>query len=195
MVNFHADVSENPWLSRLDVAATNATLRDRARAVEQSVQNGEWARLTAAEKASRSPEVHQLEWQPIEEVVRVMQSSIAEDTFVNAWQRQQFELHGVQRRDPMSVTMASILELEQQVQDAQAQAKVVGHGTGLDLNRDLDELVEDAQFLFSATVHRELITGQEPSPTQVPTIQDTELQALPEHIRSQVHDLRAHAKI
>ena len=73
-----------------------------------------------------------------------MYSSIAEDTFVNAWQRQQFELHGVQRRDPMSVTMGIIPELEHQVQKAQAQANAGEHRTGLGVNRDLDELVEEA---------------------------------------------------
>ena len=34
--------------------------------------------------------VHQLAWIAIDAVVRVMQSSIAEDTFVNDWQREEF---------------------------------------------------------------------------------------------------------
>eukprot|EP01052_Picozoa_sp_SAG31_P058890 SAG31_NODE_18245_length_642_cov_1.136280_1_plen_45_part_10 len=45
MVNFHADASENPWLSSLNVVATNTTLREHALAVERSIQSGEWSTL------------------------------------------------------------------------------------------------------------------------------------------------------
>ena len=42
-----------------------------------------------------------------------MQSSIAADFVpVNEWQREQFKAHGIVKRDPVSVTMAMLLQLE-----------------------------------------------------------------------------------
>jgi len=117
MVNFVAQASENPWLAALDVEGTNIRLQTLADEADASLASGEWAGLSQEEKGERSPEVHQLAWLPIETVVRVMQSSIAEGTFVNDWQRDEFARLGVEQRDPMSVTMASVLDLENLLSD------------------------------------------------------------------------------
>jgi hypothetical protein len=170
MVNFVAQASENPWLAQLDVTGTNTRLKALAAEVEAALQSGEWAGLSQEEKGARSPEVHQLAWLPIETVVRVMQSSIAEDTFVNDWQRAEFGRLGVKQRDPMSVTMASVLDLENLLSDG---------GWG-DARPDFDAMVQEANFTFSANVHSKVMTGQDPLPSQIPQI---DLNALPAELR------------
>ena len=187
-VNFVAHADENPWLTELDVAATNAALQSAAAKAEASLRSGEWAGLSDAEKAARSPEVHQLAWLPIDEVVRTMQASIGQGTFVNDWQRQQFAAHGVAQRDPMSVTMASVIDLEKAMTMAEGgDREGVRHASGLSFGSDeavdFDALVEEARFLFSASVHRRVMTGKDPEPSQVPEI---DLALVPAELRARM---------
>ena len=185
-VNFVAHADENPWLNELDVAATNAALQTAAAKAEASLRSGEWAGLSDAAKAARSPEVHQLAWLPIDEVVRTMQASIGQGTFVNDWQRQQFAAHGVAQRDPMSVTMASVIDLENALSKG-GEGEGVRHASGLSFGSDeavdFDALVEEANFLFSASVHRRVMTGKEPEPSQVPEI---DLALVPAELRARM---------
>ena len=185
-VNFVAHADENPWLNELDVAATNAALQTAAAEAEAALCSGEWAGLSDAEKASRSPEVHQLASLPIYELFPTMQASIGAGTFVNDWQRQQFAAHGVAQRDPMSVTMASVIDLENAMTEG-GDGEGVRHASGLSFGSDepvdFDALVEEANFLFSASVHRRVMTGKEPEPSQLPEI---DLLLVPAELRARM---------
>ena len=79
----------------------------------QRVAAGSWFDLPELERAERSPEMHAVEWMDLIDVVRAMQSSIGETVHpVNSWQAAQFAEHAIIRRDPMSVTMAILLDIE-----------------------------------------------------------------------------------
>mmetsp|Transcript_95886 Transcript_95886/g.286215 ORF Transcript_95886/g.286215 Transcript_95886/m.286215 type:complete len:357 (-) Transcript_95886:103-1173(-) len=160
MVNFVAlaEQQSSPWLAGLDLDRINAELSQREDRVEQMLRTGEWDRLSKAERERLSPEVHQLAWLDIEDCVRTMQRSIAEHFHpVNQWQAEQFALHGLSqpRRSPVSVTMASIVQLELAgperalaVAAGAEQAQREGREEAL-----LEELVDDESFRFSSTVH------------------------------------------
>ena len=45
---------------------------------------------------------------------------------------------------------------------------------------DFDEMVEEANFIFSANVHSKIMTGEDPLPSQIPLI---DMDALPAELR------------
>jgi hypothetical protein len=65
------------------------------------------------DKSRLSPEVYACAWLDIGRACEMSMTSNCE-AFVpcNEWQREQFDLHGVVRRDPMFQTMSTLMELE-----------------------------------------------------------------------------------
>lgn len=73
---------------------------------------GSTERLDMDELSARAPEVHMVEWWPLQEIVDLLfVSKCSEFVPVNSWQSQMFEQHQVSRRDPMYQTMATLLEI------------------------------------------------------------------------------------
>jgi hypothetical protein len=69
--------------------------------------------LGQEDKSRLSPEVYACAWLDIGRACEMSMTSNCE-AFVpcNEWQREQFDLHGVVRRDPMFQTMSTLMELE-----------------------------------------------------------------------------------
>lgn len=103
MHNFVAHAKDNPWLATFDISAVNAQLQAR----ELAVTSSDWWDKSEADRLMNSPEVHEVAWIGVHEAVKMM----GEDAHkcVNDWQRKEFELYGIEARDPMYQTMRSLL--------------------------------------------------------------------------------------
>jgi 8-oxo-dGTP pyrophosphatase MutT (NUDIX family) len=113
MYNYLCAAEENPWLASFDVDSANAALAQQRRRCNALVVSGEFWKLSAEEKAAVSPEVRELVWLDVREVVRCSFTSMnTVFTPVNAFQAQSFAQYGREMRDPMFLTMMIALELE-----------------------------------------------------------------------------------
>ncbi|GBG28489.1 Hypothetical Protein FCC1311_047122 [Hondaea fermentalgiana] len=116
MYNFVAIAEENPWLANLDIDEVNESLRARRREFYKLIESTEspyWS-MPVEEKEEISPEVHEVRWVPLEEAVEYCLTSVMDEgiSYVNDWQREQFERLNRTRRDPMIMTGAALIELE-----------------------------------------------------------------------------------
>jgi 8-oxo-dGTP pyrophosphatase MutT (NUDIX family) len=161
MCNFLVLAEENPWLARLDVEATNHELGRRELNAADLVTSGRWWRMSDDEKAASSPEVHQVAWLDLIDLVRMLQTSVADRLHpVNAWQHQQFSDHGVARRDPMSVTMAILLAVDRAVGTGSSSVPFVGGhpqhhpppGSDAEIAEQMATLVDAASVRFSENI-------------------------------------------
>ena len=113
MFNYLCAAEENPWLAALDIDAANAELAEQRDRCAALVASGDFWDLSAEGKAAVSPEVHELVWLDIREVVRCAFTSMnTVFTPVNTFQAQSFAKYGREMRDPMFLTMMIALELE-----------------------------------------------------------------------------------
>ena len=105
--------SENQWLQKLDVAKTNAALRERRDRFAASFASGEFFALGPAAREELAPEVRQLQWMPLHEAVRHCITSTERPLVtVNQYQAKAFRKYGRKARDPMVITGATLMELE-----------------------------------------------------------------------------------
>eukprot|EP00930_Biecheleria_cincta_P011787 TRINITY_DN11488_c0_g1_i1.p1 TRINITY_DN11488_c0_g1~~TRINITY_DN11488_c0_g1_i1.p1 ORF type:complete len:349 (+),score=54.75 TRINITY_DN11488_c0_g1_i1:138-1184(+) len=113
MYNFVAAAEENPWLAELDVKSVNQSLALRRQKHSESLRSGQFSGLTKTEQEDLAPEIHQVQWLDMRSAVlhafTSMNKSFAP---VNSFQQQEFQRLGLERRDPMFLTMATLLELD-----------------------------------------------------------------------------------
>jgi hypothetical protein len=108
-----AHEGRNAWLGSLDIDSLNHKLEHRRACHRALLGSGAFWELSDAEKAEVSPEVRKIEWLDLSTAVRyAFQSMNQHFTPVNAFQKEQFEKHNIANRDPMYVTMAQLLQLE-----------------------------------------------------------------------------------
>lgn len=113
MYNFVAASEENPWLMDIDIDEKNQKLAGRREEHQKLVENGRFWAMDREAREQVSPEIRQIQWLSMREAVLDMFQSM-NDTFVpvNGFQKQEFERFGLVRRDPMYLTMATLLEVE-----------------------------------------------------------------------------------
>lgn len=113
MYNYVAAAEENAWLHDFDPASANEALSRRRVEREAAAQSGAFWELDKGQKELLSPEVREVCWLDVRSAVLGLASSM-QDVFVpvNAFQALEFERLGIRKRDPMRVTILTILELE-----------------------------------------------------------------------------------
>lgn len=117
--SFVALAEENPWIGEIDVPSANARLAERRARFDQLLAAEEGGKaffsLPAEEKEKLAPEVRELRWVPLAEAVYfTMSSSVGGGNpafCVNAWQAEEFRRLGLRRRDPMFISMCSLMEV------------------------------------------------------------------------------------
>ena len=135
MFNFVCLAEENPWLAAYDVEAANRRLAERRERFELERSSGRFWEMGKEEREAVAPEVRRCDWLEIFDAVRLMMTcKCLKLQPINDWQEREFARLGVEERDPMFVTMATLLELENSDSI---------HDEGL----DLDEAIEQAQQL------------------------------------------------
>lgn len=113
MYNFVAAAEENAWLEDLDVAATNAALARRRECHRAALEDGSYWLLSKEEREAIAPEIREVQWQDMRTAILHSFSSMnATLAPVNAFQAEEFARLGIVRRDPMFLTMATLLEVE-----------------------------------------------------------------------------------
>ena len=107
----HAD--SNTWLSSLNIDELNQKLADRRATHQALLENGTFWDLPDEEKHNVSPECRRLEWLDLSTAVKYAFQSMNQGLHaVNDFQKEQFKNHRIARRDPMYITMAQLLQLE-----------------------------------------------------------------------------------
>ena len=135
MFNFVCIAEENPWLAAYDVEAANRRLAERRQRFELERSSGRFWEMGKEEREAVAPEVRSIEWLEIFDAVRLMMTcKCLKLQPINDWQEREFARLGVEERDPMFVTMATLLELENSDSI---------HDEGL----ELDEAIKQAQQL------------------------------------------------
>jgi len=135
MFNFVCIAEENPWLAAYDVEAANRRLAERRERFELERSSGRFWEMGKEEREAVAPEVRSVEWLEVYDAVRLMMTcKCMKLQPINDWQEREFARLGVEERDPMFVTMATLLELENSDSI---------HDEGL----ELDEAIEQAQQL------------------------------------------------
>lgn len=149
IVTFVALAEENAWLQDINLNARNTKLQAMAAAAEAQLDSGDWASLSSEARALLSPEFAELKWTKLSALVKTMQGSIAHPLqYVNHWQQKQFDLHEIQRRDPMSVSLGIL------IQAGRKAAAGFNKGNVVDVEMMIDEerkrFVEDLPSLCRA---------------------------------------------
>lgn len=113
MFNYVAAAEENPWLQQLDVEEVNCALSNRRRLHAEAIRGGNFYTLGHREQEKLAPEIHQVQWLDMRSAVRDAFTSMNGSFHpVNDFQKKEFERLGVKRRDPMFLTMATLLEVD-----------------------------------------------------------------------------------
>ncbi|CAE7167733.1 KIF13B [Symbiodinium necroappetens] len=113
MFNYVAAAEENPWLQQLDVEEVNCALSNRRRMHAEAIRGGNFYTLGHREQEKLAPEIHQVQWLDMRSAVRDAFTSMNGSFHpVNDFQKKEFERLGVKRRDPMFLTMATLLEVD-----------------------------------------------------------------------------------
>lgn len=119
MFNFVAFEDENTsWMSDAAIAHVNATLAAKRAAFEAThLADGSFWRMTSGDEKMRvSPEIHRVQWFPIDAAMEMMRGAlIAPHTPVDAWQQREFTRYGVTKRDPMYITYRVLLDIAEVV--------------------------------------------------------------------------------
>ncbi|TYZ69105.1 hypothetical protein PybrP1_009913 [[Pythium] brassicae (nom. inval.)] len=115
MFNFVAFEDENlSWMGDDALRAVNATLAAKREAFEHThlASGAFWRMASDAEKERVSPEIHRVQWFPIDAAMEMMRGALlAPRTPVDDWQRSEFERYGVAKRDPMYITYRVLLDV------------------------------------------------------------------------------------
>jgi len=100
-------------VAEFDIAAANERLQQRRDQFAMCVADGSFESLSKEEKEAVAPEVREIVWLDLVEAVSHAYTSMHKEfTPVNEFQRAALEEHGVHKRDPLFITMLSLLELE-----------------------------------------------------------------------------------
>lgn len=115
MFNFVAFEDENAeWMGDDALRAVNETLRAKREAFEREhlASGAFWRMRSDAEKERVSPEIHRVQWFPIDVAMDMMRGALLDPhTPVDDWQRREFERYGVAKRDPMYITYRVLLDI------------------------------------------------------------------------------------
>ena len=144
MVNMIAMLNENTWLQNINIEDKNLELKQKRLHVEKLMKEGKWKSMTKEEREELSPEMYQLKWMKIEELVLIMQRSISIKSnvfYVNDYQRKEFAKYNIKVRSPLSVTMITVVQVE--MKDRMNQ---------LISNESFDKMIDDASFTFSNNI-------------------------------------------
>ena len=152
MVNFLAMQEENKWLADFDVDGLNSELAARRAKHTELLRLGAFWSLGAKEKEAVSPEIREVEWQPLRTaVLNSFTSMNSQLTCVNDFQLQAFKQLGITSRDPMFLTMLSFLELESFPSTLSVQRELtevtVDEGSNTDLRKEVEAKVKEATWL------------------------------------------------
>jgi 8-oxo-dGTP pyrophosphatase MutT (NUDIX family) len=118
MHNFVCLEAENPWLKNLDVQNTNELLAQRRSTFKELMKNNngeKYFNMTKEEKELVCPEVQSVAWLDMKTAVTNAFTSMNSDsnlTFVNDFQRLEFERLNISNRDPLFITMTIMLHLD-----------------------------------------------------------------------------------
>jgi len=113
MYNFVAAAEENEWLENLDVDRINTELAARRARHADVVADGSFWSMDKETKERVSPEIRQVQWLDMRSAILHSFTSMNKAlTPVNKFQEQEFLRLNIKRRDPMFLTMATMLEVE-----------------------------------------------------------------------------------
>lgn len=113
MYNFVAAAEENSWLEHFNVAEVNASLAARRARHQASVEDGLYWHLEKAEREEVSPEIREVQWLDMQSAILNAFTSMNESFVpVNRFQDEEFARLNIVRRDPMFLTMQTLLEVE-----------------------------------------------------------------------------------
>lgn len=113
MYNFVALEDDNIWINSDNASAINDYLNIKYQSFQDALATNHYWSLSDAEKQVLSPEVHCVEWLDIDEAIDMMSSSMFEPiSYVNDWQRLEFEKYNITRRDPMYQSMVTLEEIK-----------------------------------------------------------------------------------
>ena len=147
MTNFAAiaEAPGNAWLRDADVAAVNARLARRRAAFAAAVADGSFFALPRARKAALAPEVRRVAWMDLGDACEMLLlSRLGPDgVLCDAWQREQFEALGIARRDPMFVSLWTLVQIDLALAAA-ASADAAAGGGGVPDIGEAEAFVSDA---------------------------------------------------
>jgi hypothetical protein len=98
---------ENPWLRSFSTDACNAALQARREAFGERVRDGTFWGMSRTEREAWSPEVAEVAWVDVGEALRMAYLPHA-----NEYQAREFARLGLSKRDPIFLTLASLMEVE-----------------------------------------------------------------------------------
>mmetsp|Transcript_70287 Transcript_70287/g.139294 ORF Transcript_70287/g.139294 Transcript_70287/m.139294 type:complete len:368 (+) Transcript_70287:134-1237(+) len=141
MYNYLAVAEENPWLQQLDVVTVNARLEAKRQQHAKLIDSGCFWSLSKADKEQVSPEVHEVCWLSLRTAVLNAFSSMSPCYVpVNDFQRLEYARAGLDCRDTMFLTMATLLD----VSTFPSLRSICRHAKSLDVAAELGR----AQWLF-----------------------------------------------
>ena len=123
MYNFIMFANENKWLPSID--SINQSLHDKEMYFYENIilnnNNDKTMQdrffnndMPIEEKELISPEMHQVNWLPLDVGIRYSFTSMNRDLFIiNEYQQEQFNKYHIKNRDPLFITMQVLCELEQ----------------------------------------------------------------------------------
>ena len=123
MYNFIMFANENKWLPSID--SINQSLHDKEMYFYENIilnnNNDKTLQdrffnndMPIEEKELISPEMHQVNWLPLDVGIRYSFTSMNRDLFIiNEYQQEQFNKYHIKNRDPLFITMQVLCELEQ----------------------------------------------------------------------------------
>lgn len=113
MYNFIMLEHENSWLASIDLPGLNAKLLSKELRFDDSVRTGEFWHSPSHVRGQLSPEIHKIEWLDLSDAVRMAFTSMNRElVYVNSYQEREFTKYGIVRRDPLFITMATLVEVE-----------------------------------------------------------------------------------
>ena len=113
MYNFAMLESENPWLKKLNIEKINGSLLEKETHFAEICKSGAFWGMSDDEKHQVSPEVHKVSWLHLDEAVRIAFTSMdARLVYVDEYQEIEFKRLNIKRRDPLFVTMQTLVHVE-----------------------------------------------------------------------------------
>ncbi|CAJ1341521.1 unnamed protein product [Effrenium voratum] len=162
MYNYVAAAEENPWLQELNLKDVNHSLASRRQRFAESLQGGNFYTLGKEEQEKLAPEIHEVQWHDMRAAVLDAFTSM-NSTFlpVNDFQKQEFKRLRLVRRDPMFLTMATLLEVD----SFPSLESLISYSSGLDPEKELKRI----QWLHDGMTPEEAIAklGNHSAPSQV----------------------------
>lgn len=103
-------VQKDGNMSGVDVEKINQNLEERRRRYATAVHEGRYYSLDKHDKEALSPEVHEVVWKPLHEII----ATVSNPEYVNSWQGEQFKRHGktCTDREPIRKSAEVLKELQ-----------------------------------------------------------------------------------